>query len=160
LTRRVIRTALGQFTAAAEDGAVTELSVGVLPAKEAELPEDAAVLGRLESQLEEYARGERKTFDLPVRLEGTDFQRLVWAELQKIPYGETRSYGQIASAIGRPTAGRAVGRACGKNRLLLLVPCHRVVGSTGSLTGFSAEGGVKTKLKLLELENHHRRKPE
>ena len=160
MTRRVIRTALGQFTAAAEDGAVTELSVGVLPAKGAELPGDAAVLDRLESQLEEYARGERKVFDLPVRLQGTDFQRLVWVELQKIPYGETRSYGQIAAAIGRPKAGRAVGRACGKNRLLLLVPCHRVVGSTGSLTGFSAEGGVKTKLKLLELENHHRRKPE
>jgi methylated-DNA-[protein]-cysteine S-methyltransferase len=102
------------------------------------------------SQLDEYFRGERKHFDLPFRLDGTDFQLQVLAELQKIPYGETRSYGDVARCIGRPKAVRAVGAANGRNPIPIVVPCHRVIGAGGALTGFG--GGLETKEKLLRLE--------
>ena len=102
-------------------------------------------------QLEEYFSGRRKEFTLPVRLEGTDFQVKVWRALQTIPYGETRSYGDIAKQIGNPKAARAIGNANNKNHIMLLVPCHRVIGADGSLVGF--EAGVDVKKYLLELEN-------
>ncbi|MDE6607001.1 MAG: methylated-DNA--[protein]-cysteine S-methyltransferase [Lachnospiraceae bacterium] len=101
-------------------------------------------------QLEEYFSGRRREFTLPVRLEGTDFQVKVWRALQTIPYGETRSYGDIAKQIGNPKAARAIGNANNKNHILLLVPCHRVIGADGSLVGFGS--GLDVKKYLLELE--------
>ena len=102
------------------------------------------------AQLEEYFAGKRRTFNLPLAPEGTVFQRIVWRALETIPFGELRSYREVAEAIGKPTAVRAVGAANGRNPLPIVVPCHRVVGSDGSLTGFA--GGVEIKRRLLELE--------
>ena len=101
-------------------------------------------------QLEEYFAGKRKQFDLPLSLRGTEFQRQVWAALRDIPYGVTRSYGQIAQAVGRPKAVRAVGMANHRNPISIIVPCHRVVGADGSLTGYG--GGLENKKFLLALE--------
>lgn len=101
-------------------------------------------------QLSEYFAGTRREFSLSVSLQGTDFQISVYRELQKIPYGETRSYSEIANAIGNPKAVRAVGGANSKNPVAVLVPCHRVIGRDGSLTGFA--GGVEVKRALLDLE--------
>ena len=101
-------------------------------------------------QLTEYFAGERHDFDLPLRLNGTEFQLLVLDELRRIPYGETTSYGDIAKRIGRPKAVRAVGAANGRNPIPIIVPCHRVIGSGGALTGFG--GGLDTKKALLKLE--------
>lgn len=101
-------------------------------------------------QLNEYFAGERQLFELPLDVSGTDFQKKVWAALLTIPYGETRSYAEIAGQVGRPAAVRAVGAANGKNPLSIVVPCHRVIGSNGRLTGFA--GGLTTKAYLLNLE--------
>jgi methylated-DNA-[protein]-cysteine S-methyltransferase len=101
-------------------------------------------------QLGEYFAGTRTTFDLPLVLSGDAFQARVWAELQRIPYGETVSYGHVAREIGRPDAARAVGLANGRNPISVIVPCHRVIGSDGSLTGYG--GGLERKRLLLELE--------
>ncbi len=101
-------------------------------------------------QLEEYFAGDRKDFDLPLHLSGTEFQVQVLEELQRIPYGETTSYGDIAQRIGRPKAMRAVGAANGRNPIPIVIPCHRVIGSSGDLTGFG--GGLDTKEALLRLE--------
>lgn len=152
MTARVIVTGFGCYTAAADSGAVVALQGGAAQVSSYELPEDRPLLNQLERELNEYFQGTRRTFDLPVRLMGTQFQTMVWNALRQIPYGETRTYGEIAAAIGCPRASRAVGAACGKNRVLLLVPCHRVIGKNGSLTGFSAEGGIETKQLLLRLE--------
>ena len=102
-------------------------------------------------QLREYFAGERKTFSLPLCPEGTDFQRAVWSELRKIPYGETISYKQLACRIGKPKAVRAVGAANGANPIPIIIPCHRVIGHDGSLTGFG--GGLPLKKRLLQLES-------
>lgn len=102
------------------------------------------------SQLAEYFSGERKTFDLPLLLSGTEFQVSVLEALQEIPYGETATYGDVAKRIGRPKAVRAVGAANGRNPIPIIVPCHRVIGSSGDLTGFG--GGLDTKAALLRLE--------
>jgi methylated-DNA-[protein]-cysteine S-methyltransferase len=101
-------------------------------------------------QLGAYFAGELTTFDVPLAAVGTPFQRSVWAASRRIPYGETRSYGQLAQALGRPEAARAVGAANGANPLGIIVPCHRVVGANGSLTGYG--GGLERKRFLLELE--------
>ena len=101
-------------------------------------------------QLLEYFCGKRSVFDFPINPKGTPFQLAVWHELRKIPYGETRTYGEIAAAIGKPNATRAVGMACNRNPLWIVIPCHRVVGSNRSLTGYA--GGLSMKRALLELE--------
>ena len=111
---------------------------------------DHPVLRDATSQLSEYFAGQRQHFSVPLHFQGTDFQRQVWAALLDIPFGETRSYADIARAIGRPTATRAVGAANGRNPISIIAPCHRVVGSNGALTGFA--GGVETKKYLLDLE--------
>lgn len=108
------------------------------------------VLARAEAQLAEYLAGRRTTFDLPLRAEGTPFQRAVWAALAQIPFGETTSYAAIARAIGRPNAVRAVGAANGRNPLAIVVPCHRVIGRDGTLTGYA--GGLAAKRWLLDHE--------
>ena len=101
-------------------------------------------------QLQEYFAGRRTEFDLPLTPAGTQFQRRVWAGLQAIPYGQTSSYGELASKIGQPTAVRAVGLANGRNPIALVIPCHRVIGADGSLTGYG--GGLDRKRFLLDLE--------
>ncbi len=105
-------------------------------------------------QLEEYFAGRRRRFDLPLDLRGTPFQLRVWELLQGIPYGETRSYGELAQDLGRPGAARAVGAANGANPLAIVVPCHRVIGAGGALTGYG--GGIERKRFLLELESWSR----
>jgi len=101
-------------------------------------------------QLEEYFRGDRKKFDFPLVLHGTEFQKKAWEALQKIPYGHTCSYGEIAAIIGNPKASRAVGMANNRNPIPIIIPCHRVIGHNGKLTGYA--GGLELKQKLLELE--------
>ena len=101
-------------------------------------------------QLEEYFAGARRSFDLPVSPQGTEFQRRVWRALCEIPYGETTSYGDLAGRLGRPGASRAVGRANATNPIPIVIPCHRVIGADGSLTGFG--GGLDLKRRLLDLE--------
>jgi len=101
-------------------------------------------------QLREYFAGSRRTFDLPLEFHGTDFQRRAWSALLTIPYGETRTYGQMAEQIGNPTAVRAVGAANGRNPISIIAPCHRVIGMNGDLTGFG--GGLDAKARLLSLE--------
>ncbi|MFI3319949.1 MAG: methylated-DNA--[protein]-cysteine S-methyltransferase [Rikenellaceae bacterium] len=104
-------------------------------------------------QINHYLQGNLKTFDLPISIEGTEFQKRVWHALLDIPYGETRSYKEIATAIGDPKASRAVGMANNRNPLLLVIPCHRVIGANGSLTGYA--GGLEIKRALLQLETEH-----
>jgi methylated-DNA-[protein]-cysteine S-methyltransferase len=108
------------------------------------------VLVETERQLDEYFAGKRKAFSVPLDMRGTRFQQDVWAALLAIPFGETRSYGQLAKQLGNPRASRAVGAANGKNPVSIIVPCHRVIGSSGKLTGFA--GGLDTKAHLLNLE--------
>ena len=110
---------------------------------------DDAFAGVVE-QLRAYFAGELRTFDVPLALQGTEFQQRVWAALQTIPYGETRSYGRLAADLGAPTACRAVGAANGRNPVSIIVPCHRVVGSTGALVGYG--GGMHNKRTLIDLE--------
>ena len=111
---------------------------------------DHPILCLAEQQLGEYFAGARKSFDLPLDFAGTPFQKKVWSELLNIPFGQTRTYGQIANAIGKPRAFRAVGAANGKNPISIVAPCHRVIGKNGSLTGFA--GGLEAKECLLEIE--------
>lgn len=122
-----------------------------------EIPECAGFEGapdalteRAAKQLGEYFAGKRREFDLPLRTGGTDFQRAVWEKLQGIPYGETRSYKQVAQMIGNSKASRAVGLANNRNPISIIIPCHRVVGSNGALVGYA--GGLDAKQKLLNLE--------
>ncbi len=109
------------------------------------------VLEQAIKQLEEYFLGQRQCFDIPLKLEGTDFQKSVWQALRTIPYGEKRSYGQIAKQIDNPKAARAVGSANNKNPLMIFVPCHRVIGANGSMVGYAS--GIRNKEILLELES-------
>lgn len=131
-------------------------SAGLLTAIDFDAVPDGArvpdpVLDAAEAQLAEYFAGERREFDLPLASEGSEFQKKVWAELQRIPYGDTVSYGDIARRLGyEPVISRAVGVANASNPLPIVVPCHRVVGSDGSLTGYA--GGVERKRILLDLE--------
>ena len=102
------------------------------------------------SQLKEYIQGKRKVFDLPLKISGTPFQEKVWRELINIPFGETRTYKDIAIAIGTPKASRAVGMANNRNKIAIIIPCHRVIGANGSLTGYAGGLDIKEKLLLLE----------
>jgi methylated-DNA-[protein]-cysteine S-methyltransferase len=112
-----------------------------------------SILIETERQLKEYFAGKRDVFSIPLDMRGTAFQKDVWRALQEIPFGKTLSYGEIAKQLGRPTASRAVGAANGRNPISIVVPCHRVIGSSGKLTGFA--GGLDTKARLLSLETSH-----
>ncbi len=136
-----------------DDGALTHLLFDDerrFPSLAPTVRPDRAPFAEVIAQLEEYFAGERRAFDLPLAPHGTAFQRSVWAALRTIPYGETRSYAAQASAIGRPSATRAVGAANGRNPIALIVPCHRVIGADGSLTGYG--GGIERKRWLLAHE--------
>lgn len=132
-------------------GAITEirLSGDTLPPND--VLTETPLLLETRRQLTEYFAGKRKTFDLPLSPKGTLFQQKVWAALQTIPYGETRSYKQVAELIGNPKACRAVGLANNKNPIILVIPCHRVIGANGKLVGYAC--GLDVKEKLLTLEN-------
>ena len=140
-------TKLGSVTIVEEDG--TLLSITTHRAYEGKRLE-TSLIKEAYRQLSEYLIGERKSFDLPLKPRGTVFQQQVWKALCDIPYGETRSYKQIAEAIGNPKAVRAVGMANNRNPLLIVVPCHRVVGANGKLVGYAA--GIEKKEFLLKLE--------
>jgi methylated-DNA-[protein]-cysteine S-methyltransferase len=140
-------TMLGSVTFVEEDGALLAISTSRLYEG---ICQETDTIKEAHQQLTEYLKGERKTFDLPLNLKGTDFQKQVWMALCDIPYGETRSYKQIAESIGNPKAVRAVGMANNRNPLLIVVPCHRVIGANGKLVGYGA--GIEKKEFLLRLE--------
>lgn len=121
-----------------------------IPAQEVQTAQE--VLAQAAREIGEYFEGERRVFTVPTAAAGTPFQQAVWNALKKIPYGETRSYGEIARQIGHPRASRAVGQANNRNPLPIVVPCHRVIGASGALTGYA--GGLDIKVRLLELERH------
>lgn len=141
---------LGLITLRAVDGVLTSLDIGVADKQDSESLQP--VLTRAASQLAEYFQGVRTTFDLPLSAGGTDFQDDIWQTLLEIPYGVTMSYEQLGEAAGHPGKARAVGGAVGKNPIPIIIPCHRVMGSNGALTGYSGGNGIPTKLALLELE--------
>jgi methylated-DNA-[protein]-cysteine S-methyltransferase len=115
------------------------------------------ILVETEQQLTEYFAGRRQGFSIPLEMRGTPFQRSVWEALLEIPFGETKSYSQVATQLGRPRATRAVGAASGRNPLSIVVPCHRVIGSSGELTGYA--GGLEAKVQLLKIESEGRSGP-
>jgi methylated-DNA-[protein]-cysteine S-methyltransferase len=154
LAKKAIETPIGELLLFARGDELVWIQ---LPDSETPPPDgderDAPILKRTAKQLAEYFHGERFEFDLPLALEGTGFQQRVWQELTKIPFAATWSYGQLAKAIGKPSASRAVGAANGRNPISIIVPCHRVIGSNGALTGYG--GGMKAKQWLLEHERKH-----
>ena len=150
-----LMTPLGTLIATAVGGALTGLYYEGgrhAPSVAREWKEDssAAVFTECARQIGEYLEGRRKSFDLPVAPEGSEFQRRVWIEIARIPFGETITYAELALRAGAPGSARAAGAATGRNPLSIVVPCHRVIGSDGSLTGYA--GGLERKTKLLELE--------
>jgi methylated-DNA-[protein]-cysteine S-methyltransferase len=149
---RDVSSPIGAIRLAADDAALVRI---VLPDERGSRPaaRGAAghpVLDRAAEEIEQWFAGERRSFDLPLRAEGTAFQQQVWAALATIPYGAVWSYGDLARRIGRPRAVRAVGAANGRNPLPIVVPCHRVIGASGALTGFG--GGLRAKAWLLDHE--------
>ncbi|MFF3671348.1 methylated-DNA--[protein]-cysteine S-methyltransferase [Microtetraspora malaysiensis] len=152
-THTVVDSAVGPLTLVAVNGTLAGLYMHRQrhrPPEETFGEPDAEPFGEAAAQLRAYFGGQRTDFDLPMLLAGTPFQQRVWSALRDIPYGETITYGQLAERIGQPTAARAVGLANGKNPIGIIVPCHRVVGSTGHLTGYG--GGLETKRFLLAFE--------
>ena len=150
----IIDLPIGPFTVIVNAaGAVTELhtydKTDELRTRPDTIP-DSVATADVRRQLEEYSRGERKEFDLPISPKGTPFQHSVWQKLVEIPYGQTRTYGELATLLGNPNASRAVGRANATNPISIIVPCHRVIGTSGELTGYA--GGLPVKRRLLELE--------
>jgi methylated-DNA-[protein]-cysteine S-methyltransferase len=154
-THTVIDSPVGRLTLVAVNGALAGLYMEQQrhrPIEETfgEPDGDGEAFTEVTAQLKEYFAGQRRDFDLPLAFSGTPFQQRVWTALREIPYGETVSYGQLAGLLGRPTAARAVGLANGRNPIGIIVPCHRVVGSTGDLTGYG--GGLERKRYLLDFE--------
>ncbi|HUR01881.1 MAG TPA: methylated-DNA--[protein]-cysteine S-methyltransferase [Nonomuraea sp.] len=152
-THTVVDSPVGPLTLVAVNGTLAGLYMRRQrhrPAEETFGEPDPEPFTEVADQLQAYFDGRRTVFDLPMVFAGTPFQQRVWAALRDIPYGETITYGQLADRIGQPTAARAVGLANGKNPIGIIVPCHRVVGSTGHLTGYG--GGLATKQHLLSFE--------
>lgn len=147
---RICDTVIGEICLVQEGDAIVTLGIAGSRSAKDTVFEETPLLRQAVLQIEEYLAGERREFDIRVRTAGTPFQEKVWRALREIPYGETRTYGQIAAKIGCPRGARAVGMACNRNPIMLLIPCHRVLGSDGSLTGFA--GGLPVKEKLLRLE--------
>ena len=162
LYKKRINTPIGEMLAIATDEAIcmldfvdsknwlTDQEILVKHYGATQVDEDSFLLSELEKQLREYFARERKEFSLPLALVGTSFQEEVWKVLQTIPYGEVRSYKEQATAVGNPKGVRAVANANGKNRISIIIPCHRVIGSDGTLTGYAS--GIERKQFLLDLE--------
>ena len=150
-----IPSPIGPITLHAGPDALTRVEIGSA-ADGGQAPSAAGVhpvLSLAAAQLDEYFAGVRQDFDLPIELRGTEFQLQVWQALGAIPYGQTLSYGELAEQVGRPGAARAIGGAVGANPLPIVIPCHRVMGKDGSITGYSGGDGVSTKRRLLDLEH-------
>jgi len=152
-THTVMDTPVGPLTLVATDGVLSGVYMHEQrhrPLEETFGTRDDTQSGEAIEQLNAYFTGELREFTVPLAMAGTDFQRRVWTELQQIPYGETTTYGELAERLGVPSAARAVGLANGKNPISIIVPCHRVVGATGNLTGYG--GGLPRKRYLLSFE--------
>ncbi|MEM7161390.1 MAG: methylated-DNA--[protein]-cysteine S-methyltransferase [Bacteroidota bacterium] len=137
---------LGRLTLTEINGEIVRLSFD----ESLDFSDQSSIISKAEEQLNDYFLGRRKRFDLPLNPEGTAFQKNVWEELEKIPFGATSSYGELARKLGDPKKMRAIGAANGQNPIPIIIPCHRVVGKDGKMIGFS--GGVERKIKLLEHE--------
>jgi len=158
---KLMPSPVGELTLVARDGKLSAILWEVERANRVRLGElieanDSPMLRETERQLKEYFAGTRNQFELELDFAGTDFQKQVWQALLTIPFGETRSYSQIAEQIGNPKAVRAVGAANGRNPISIIAPCHRVVGASGGLTGFA--GGLEAKQYLLTLEDRSQAK--
>lgn len=145
-------TPFGHITIAADGEAITRIAFGSVKLEGEPTP--SVLTNKAANELQEYFAGKRQVFDLPLAPAGSEFQREVWAALERIPYGETRSYKDVAVALGKPGASRAVGGANNANPLPVVIPCHRVINANGTLGGYA--GGEKVKRFLLELEAAHR----
>jgi methylated-DNA-[protein]-cysteine S-methyltransferase len=157
ITTTTMESPVGTLTLTAADGRLTGLHMDGqrhVPESSLDWERDDAGLADVVEQLEAYFAGSRSTFDVALDLQGTEFQRSVWAGLLEIPYGETISYGELARRVGRPGASRAVGLANGRNPVAIIVPCHRVIGANGTLTGYG--GGLDRKVWLLDHERSRR----
>lgn len=151
----MVGSPVGTLTLVATDGILSGLYMDLQrhrPLQDTFGAPDLTPFTEVIRQLDEYFSAQRTDFDLPMTFGGTSFQRTVWSALREIPYGETMSYGQLAERIGHPAAPRAVGLANGRNPISIIVPCHRVVGATGHLTGYG--GGLERKQHLLDFERH------
>ena len=144
-------TKIGKIGIAEESGAITDLYFSGEETDSKAILEETVILKETNKQLQEYFAGKRKVFDLPLAPKGTEFQQKVWQALKEIPFGQTRSYGEIAKRIGQPKASRAVGGANNRNPLPIFIPCHRVIGANGKLVGYA--GGLEIKKILLNVEN-------
>ena len=149
-TARILQTRLGEIGLAENEGAITNIFFRNTVMPRDYLMAETPLLNEAGRQLTEYFEGGRRDFDLPLSPEGTEFERQVWDALLTIPFGQVRSYKDIAVQIGRPKACRAVGRANGLNPIGIVIPCHRVIGADGRLTGYA--GGLEFKEALLQLE--------
>lgn len=145
-------TPIGEISIFEENEMIFEIAFG--HKSNNAIVQNTALLEKADRELTEYFTGERKHFDLPLLLNGTNWQEKVWTALMEIPYGETRSYKEIAQAAGNPKGCRAVGNANNKNHLPIVIPCHRVIGAQGKMVGFG--GGIALKEKLLALEAEHK----
>ncbi len=143
-------TKIGKIAIADNGKSITHMELANLINHENFIIEETLLIKRASNQLLEYLDGTRDFFDLPLEPKGTDFQKSVWSQLQQIPYGETRSYKDIAVSIGNPKASRAIGMANNKNPIMIIIPCHRIIGSNGKLVGYA--GGLDVKQQLLALE--------
>ncbi|MFT4855616.1 MAG: methylated-DNA-[protein]-cysteine S-methyltransferase [Algoriphagus sp.] len=147
----IISSPLGNIFLSIQDDSISELR---FTTEEVSIEPFNSLLSEAKKQLDEYFSGKRKSFNLPVLLSGTPFQYQVWSAVNKIPFGETTSYLKLSQALGKPAAIRAVGAAIGANPILVIIPCHRIIGTNGQLTGYA--GGLDRKEKLLELEGRPR----
>lgn len=150
LFKVAVSTSIGWLTLTSTDSALTEISFGK---KINQIYHSNEILRQAELELRQYLNGERTSFQVPYTLSSTEFRTKTWNSLCRIPYGELATYGEIAESIHQPTAARAVGRACNENPLPLVIPCHRVVGHSGNITGYA--GGLEIKTKLIELERNN-----
>lgn len=149
-----LKTDMGQIIIIEENNKITEISFDNNKNPRDYTDKESSLIKEVKKQLQEYFKGQRKTFDFSIEMKGTPFQRDTWNALLEIPYGETRSYKEIAEAIGRPKAYRAVGMANNRNSISIVVPCHRVIGANGSLVGYG--GGLEIKEALLNHEKSKR----
>ncbi|MDU9048550.1 MAG: methylated-DNA--[protein]-cysteine S-methyltransferase [Candidatus Electrothrix sp. Rat3] len=157
--RSTLSTPIGLIRLIADDHALYQISFPggkINPPNVVSALNDHPLLCRAKVHLDEYFQGIRKNFDLPLNPQGTTFQQEVWACIQEIPYGKTKTYSEIAAALGNVNKARAVGGAANKNPLPIVIPCHRVIGNSGRLTGFA--GGLEVKKYLLELEQKEQKK--
>ena len=153
--KRLLKAELVAIPSSQEElESLAEASKSESLAEASALQESLSVLDKTEKELAEYFAGSRQSFDIPLLLAGTDFQKSVWQALREIPYGEVVTYMDVSQSIGNPQAIRAVSQAIGSNPLSILIPCHRVVGSNGALTGYA--GGIEAKRWLLELEKNNK----